>query len=410
LLNTTNDEIGLTKFLPYGRHSVDDGDIEAVVEVLRGDWLTTGPTVGAFEAALADVTGAKHAVVCSSGTAALHMAMLARGIGQGDAVIVPSVTFLATANAARYVGAEVVFADVDPDTGLMTAEACFDALQRADDHTVRCVAPVHLAGQCVDMKEIAGIAKTHGLSVVEDASHAIGTTCGEGDAETVGDCHNSDMTVFSFHPVKTVAMGEGGAVTTNDDGLADGLAAARNHGMTRDDARFENHDMAFADDGTVNPWYYEMAEPGFNYRATDLHCALGLSQLARLDAQVAKRQELADYYDAALAKAAPIVRPLARVAKCRPAWHLYAVLIDFASVDIDRATLMRQLNADGIGSQVHYIPVHHQPYYRARYGSLDLPGVDTYYGRTLSLPLYPALTKADVDRVVASLFLHLGIA
>jgi len=389
-------------FLPYGRQSIGEDDIAAVAAVLRGDWLTTGPAVGRFEAALAAKVGSRFGASCSSGTAALHLAALALGLGPGDSVVVPTMTFLATANAVRYVGAEVVFADVDSESGLMTAETLDAALKRSAKPAA--IFPVHLNGQCADMRALGAIAVRGGLKVVEDAAHALGAANGSpGQQSPVGGCDNSDMAIFSFHPVKTIAMGEGGAVTTNEPGLYERVTRLRNHGMVRDEKRTENPDLAFDANGSLNPWYYEMPEPGFNYRASDIHCALGLSQLGKLDSFVARRRELAARYDAALARLAPIVRPIARVPYCTPAWHLYVALIDFAAAGITRAKLMARLQAKGIGTQVHYIPVHLQPYYRKRYGDLDLPGARAYYERVLSLPLFPAMADADVDRVVAAL-------
>lgn len=391
-------------FLPYGSHLVEEDDIATVCAVLRGPLLTTGPAVAAFEAALAKAVDAPHAVSCSSGTAALHMAALALGLGPGDWVVVPAITFLATANAARYVGAEVQFADVDPDSGLMRPEDLEAALAaaRMAGRKVKAVFPVHLAGQACDMEAIAAIARREGLAVVEDACHALGTTYGNG-AWQVGTCAHADMAAFSFHPVKTIAMGEGGAVTTRAPALAARLALARSHGMVREPTDFIRRDLAFATDGQVNPWFYEMAEPGFNYRASDLNCALGLSQLGKLDRFVAARAATVAAYDARLAGLAPRLQPLARTPKCRPGWHLYVALVDFAALGRDRGTVMRALRDRGIGTQVHYIPVAWQAYYRDRYGEIALPGSARYYERCLSLPLSAAMTGADVDRVAAAL-------
>lgn len=400
-------------FLPYGRQDVDQADIDAVTAVLRGDWLTQGPTVEAFERALCERTGAAHAVSCANGTAALHLATLALGLGPGDAVVVPAVTFLATANAARYVGAEVAFADVDPDTGLMGPEQAAAAIERAEraGWRVRALAPVHFAGQTADMAGLGALAARHGLAVIEDACHAIGSVDATPDGRTlpVGSGAFSALTAFSFHPVKTIAAGEGGVVTTNDTDLAARLRRFRNHGMERDPAGFEDREAAFDADGTANPWYYEMAEPGFNYRLTDIHSALALSQLARLDAFAERRRRLMDLYAERLAPLAPLVLPAARVPWCRPAWHLCAVRIDFAVSGRTRAQVMAGLRARGIGTQVHYIPVHRQPYWRRRYGDLALPGADAHYARTLSLPLFPAMADADVDRVAAALAETLGL-
>lgn len=388
-------------FLPYGRQRVGDDDIAAVSEVLGSDYLTTGPVVEAFEAKLADVTGAAYAVSCSSGTAALHLAALALDMEPGGYAVVSTMTFLATANAARYVGAEVAFADVDPDTGLMTAETLEAALKRAGGRA-RAVFPVHINGQTADM---AALRQATELPIVEDACHALGGAhLGPGNAMApVGSCAYSDMAVFSFHPVKTVAMGEGGAVVANDAKLARRLARFRNIGMTRAEGEFQIADQAFDAGGDANPWYYEMPELGFNYRASAIHCALGLSQLGRLDEFVAARSRLMAHYAASLESLAPVVRPVPHVAGCRAAWHISVVLIDFRQAGTDRARVMRALADKGIGTQVHYLPVHRQPYYRGRYGGLHLPGADAYYDRILTLPLQVGMTADDVEYVVDAL-------
>lgn len=387
------------KFLPYGRQVIDDDDIAAVVAVLKGDFLTTGPTVEKFEAAFAERVGARFAVACSSGTAALHLATLAAGLGEGDSAIVPTVTFLATANAVRFVGADVVFADVDKATGLLRPEDLEMAIA-ASSGNAKAVLPVHLGGQSADMAAIAKIAKRHGMIVIEDACHALGTTLDDG---VVGDCQHSAMAAFSFHPVKTIAMGEGGAVTTNDPVLYEKLTRLRNHGMTRDPQRFSNDDLAFGDDGSPNPWYYEMPEVGFNYRASDIHCALGLSQLRKLDAFVSARRLLADTYDRLLAPFAPYVLPPHRVDGCDPGWHLYAARMNFTGLEIPREQVISRLKAAGVGTQVHYIPVHTQPYYQNMVGQQQLPGAMAYYRATLSLPLFPSMTTADVERVAKTI-------
>ena len=393
-------------FLPYGRQQIMADDIAAVVDVLRGDLLTTGPAVDAFESALATRVGAKHAVACSSGTAALHLALAVLDIGPGDSVIVPSITFLATANAARYLGADVVFADVDPDSGLMRGEDLESALQRVPGESkTKAVLPVQLRGQCADMAEILKIARDNNFSIVEDACHAIGTTTvGEnGTAVETGSCAFSDMAAFSFHPVKTMTMGEGGAVTTNNEAAAARMKRLRSHAMTRDAEDFINADLAFDGNGQVNPWYYEMPEPGFNYRATDLQCALGLSQLAKLDIFLKRRRQLVALYDSQLADLAPVVRPVLKAEGENPGWHLYGVLIDFDAAGISRADMMRALLEAGIGTQVHYIPVHLQPYYQNLVQTPHLPGAMAYYNRCLSLPLFPAMNDTDVERVVVTL-------
>lgn len=397
-------------FLPYGRQTIEADDIEAVARVLKSGWLTTGPQVAAFEEQLANRTGARYAVACSSGTAALHLAALALEWGAGDEVIVPAMTFLATANAARYVGAEVVFADVNPETGLLDAAGIEQALARA--RRPKAVIPVHLNGQCVDMEAVADVAQRHGLAIIEDGAHALGAASRlrTGKMTFIGACQLSNMNIFSFHPVKTITMGEGGAVTTNDERLYERLLRMRNHGMVREASDFENREHAFDADGQPNPWYYEMPEPGFNYRACDIQCALGLNQLGKLDRFIERRRALVERYDTLIAPFEPVIAPVQRVPACEPAWHLYPVLIDFDSLGMSRAQLMRLLQERGIGTQVHYFPVHLQPYYRRRYGELRLPGAEAYYRRVLSLPLFPGMRDTDPDLVVGELARALGLA
>ena len=391
------------KFLPYGRQIIEDDDIEAVCAALRADYLTTGPTVGRFESALAKTVGARHAAVCANGTAALYLAARALGLGTGTKIIVPAITFLATANAPHLNGAEIVFADVDPQSGLMRPQDLVEAIGRAG--RADALFNVHLNGQCGALEEIAQLARAHGLKIVDDACHALGASyiAKDGSQSLIGENAFCDMSVFSFHPVKAITLGEGGAVTANDAGAAARLALARNHGMTRQPADFANTEDAFSACGQPNPWYYELAEPSFNWRATDIQCALGLTQLAKLPRFLARRRALAASYDELLASYAPLLRPIARQRPCLPAWHLYAVQIDFTALDIGRGELMRRLAEDGIGSQVHYFPLHRQPYYARRYGATELAGAEPYYARALSLPFFAAMTKDDVERVVEAL-------
>jgi UDP-4-amino-4,6-dideoxy-N-acetyl-beta-L-altrosamine transaminase len=398
----------LKRPLSYGRQCIDDDDIAAVTAVLRSDYLTTGPTAARFETAFARAVDAPFAVVCSSGTAALHLAALALDIGSGDRVVVPSLTFLATANAVRLAAGEVVFADVDPDSGLLTAATLEAALQRAGG-TAKAVFPVHLNGQTAPMAELANVAGRRGMKVVEDACHALGTTYRDnGAARPVGAASHSDLVCFSFHPVKTIAMGEGGAVTGRDPALAQRLLRLRSHGMERQPERFENAALAKDNGDEPNAWYYEMPEVGLNYRASDIHCALGLSQLAKLDRFKAKRRALAARYDERLARLSPMVRPVRKLPDCDPVLHLYAVLIDFKAAGRSRNAVMKALRERGVGTQVHYVPVHRQPYYRKRYGDPDLPGADAYYQRCLSLPLHADMEIEEVDVVVDALETVLG--
>jgi len=395
-------------FLPYGRQVIEDDDIAAVTAALRSDFLTTGPAVHRFEEALGKIVQAKHAVVCANGTAALHMAARALNLGPGTKVVVPAITFLATASAPHLNGAEIIFADVDPETGLMRPQDLTEAIRRAPH--VDAVFNVHLNGQCGALEEIASIARNHGAKIVDDACHALGTAyvANDGHVSAIGSNAFSDLSVFSFHPVKTIAMGEGGAVTTNDPETARRLERARSHGMTRDAGDFQNTAEAFDQDGSQNPWYYELCEPEFNWRANDIQCALGASQLSKLGRFVARRRALAARYDLLFSALAPIVKPLARTKPCLPAWHLYVARIDFKSAGNSRAQLMRALMAEGIGTQVHYFPVHRQPYYAERYATPTLVGADRYYEQVLSLPLFASMTDDDVSRVVDVLARGLG--
>lgn len=392
------------QFLPYGRQSIDESDVDAVCQVLRSEWLTMGPMVEAFEEALAEHVGSAGAVACASGTAALHLATLALKIGPGHAVVVPAITFVATANAPRLAGAEIIFADVDPKTGLMMPEHVEAALAAAQGPHAKAVFPVHLNGQCGDPMGIRSLARQHGLRVIEDACHAVGGSYRSTDGMSrLGACDHSDLTTFSFHPVKTISTGEGGIVTGNDPEMLSSLRLLRNHGMVRDGDKFENRDAAFDSNGESNPWYYEISELGLNYRLSDIHCALGLSQLTRLDAFVARRRTLVERYRHALADLSPIASLTTQIPWGEPAWHLMVVLIDFEAVGMSRAEVMKALRLKGIGSQVHYIPLYRQPYYHRRYGEMRLPGAEAYYDRCLSLPLFFEMSENDVDRVVMAL-------
>jgi UDP-4-amino-4,6-dideoxy-N-acetyl-beta-L-altrosamine transaminase len=376
----------VAEVLPYGRQTIEDDDVAMVTAALRSDYLTTGPNVAAFERSFADKVEAAHGVSCFNATAGLHLAMLALNVGPGDLVIVPSITFLSTANCVRMVGADVLFADVDPQSGLMTADTLRQAAARAGGRRIAAIIPVHLRGAVADLPAIARLAEELGAKVVEDAAHAVGSITATGP---VGNCAHSVMTVFSFHPVKTMTTGEGGMVTTNDPALAARLSSLRSHAMMRPQG--------------ADPWIYEAAELGFNYRLPDLNCALGLSQLAKLDRFVARRAALSRGYDDLLAPCADWIRTPAGGAELAPATHLYSVLIDFEARGVSRRVVVDRLRADGVGTQVHYIPVHTQPYYRALYPGLELPGAEAWYERTLSLPLFPGMDDDDPSRVVGAL-------
>jgi UDP-4-amino-4,6-dideoxy-N-acetyl-beta-L-altrosamine transaminase len=396
-------------YLPYGRQQISDADVAVVERVLRGDFLTTGPMVPSFESALASAVAAKHAVACSNGTAALHLAAMALDLDAGDAVIVPSITFLATANAPHLCGAEIEFADVAADSGLMTAETLAAARTRVSARGLRLrgVFPVHLNGQSVDMRAIAEqMSGAADVAIIEDACHALGGF--DSDGNRVGGCRYSHAATFSFHPVKIMTTCEGGAITCNSEALGARLAALRNHGMSRDTDTFEPLGEGFDESGAPLPWYYEMTSPGFNYRLTDVACALGLSQLEQLAGFVDSRAALVSYYRQALSSLGPHIQPLAAPSDNNSAWHLAVALIDFRALGTTRTKVMQALHESGVGSQVHYIPVHRQPYYRNRNGETALPGADAYYSRCLSLPLFPAMTGDDVDHVIQALTKAVG--
>lgn len=388
----------MSTFIPYGRQSIDDADIAAVEAVLRSDWLTQGPAIAAFEEELARRASARHAVAVCNATAALHIACVAAGLGPGDRLWTVPNTFVASANCGRYCGADVDFVDIDPLTWCMDAAALevkLEAARRAGT-LPKVVIPVAFAGGSCDMKRVKRLSDEYGFTVIEDASHAVGASYA---GRPVGCGDYAHMTVFSFHPVKIVTTGEGGAVLTNDPALCDHLRRLRSHGITRDPAQMDEPDEG--------AWSYEMQELGFNYRITDIQAVLGLSQLKRLDGFLARRRALVQRYDALL-KNLPLQLPQLD-ALDESAWHLYVVRVKDNSARADRRAVFDALRAADIGVNVHYIPVHLQPYYR-RLGFKpgDFPQAEQYYREALSLPLYAALTDAQQDRVVAQLERVLG--
>lgn len=394
----------MNDFLPYSRQQIDNSDISAVVEVLESDFLTTGPKVDEFETAFASKVNATHAIACSSGTAGLHLAASALNIGIDDTAILPAITFLSTANAIRFTGAEVIFADVDPKTGLITQETLEEAFSTSEKP--RTILPVHLNGQCCDMQSIGSWADSNGIAIIEDACHILGGFYQNGDK--IGSGKNR-FTVFSSHPVKAIAMGEGGIITTEDAASAQKIKLLRNHGMVRDSKNFTYPNQGLDPNGEPNPWYYEMQTLGFNYRISDIHCALGLSQLSKLDHFIGKQNRLVDLYADRLAPLAPIVTPVGRANYGLPAWHVAVVLIDFATAGLSRAAVMNGLRERGIGSQVLYMPLYRQPYYKLRYGKKHLPGAEKYYEQALCLPLFSGMTDEDVERVIDALTSVLGM-
>jgi UDP-4-amino-4,6-dideoxy-N-acetyl-beta-L-altrosamine transaminase len=393
----------MLEFIPYGRHAIDEDDIQSVVDVLRGDWLTCGPVVEQFEQALADFTGSEYAISCSNGTTALHLALLALGIKEGDWVIVPAITFLATANAVRYVNADVIFADVDPNTGLVTPEILEAVIESfPEKNKIKAFINVHLAGQCENLELIAKIAKKYDLFIIEDAAHAIGTNYidAKGVSHPIGSCHYADITTFSFHPVKTIATGEGGAVTTNSSYFAEKLKLFRSHGMTRKSDEWVEKQQGFDEiTGKPNPWYYEMQDLGFNYRISDINCALGISQLKKIKKFKKARSEIVDQYDEAF-KNHSFVKPIIKNKNSDTAWHLYVLLIDFKLLNKSRASVIDFFKKNNIGTQVHYIPVYSQPYYKKLYGEVICSGSEQYYKNCLSLPLHINLTHDHLSKVI----------
>ncbi|SIS92939.1 UDP-4-amino-4,6-dideoxy-N-acetyl-beta-L-altrosamine transaminase [Phaeovulum vinaykumarii] len=373
--------------IPYGRQDIDANDRQAVLDVLSSDFLTQGPVVPRFEAAVATQCGAAHAVAVNSATSALHVACMALGLGPGDHLWTVPNTFVASANVGIYCGAEVDFVDIDPDTYLMCPEALAAKLAAAETagRLPKVVIPVHFAGQSCDMAAIGALARRYGFRVIEDASHAIGARHA---GRPVGDCAHSDICVFSFHPVKIITTAEGGLATTNDPALAQAMELARSHGVTRD--------PALMDGPSDGGWYYQMVTLGYNYRMTEMQAALGLSQMSRLDEFVARRNALAARYDQVLDGMA-LVRPLQRPDNLS-AYHLYPIRV------ADRGRVFAELRAAGIGVNVHYIPVHTQPFWRARgFAPGNFPNAESYYAQAISIPLYSGLTEADQDQVVAAL-------
>jgi len=379
-------------FLPYGRQTISEADIAAVVEVLRSPFLTQGPAVPAFEQAVAAKVGARHGVAVNSATSALHIACLALGLRPGDRLWTSPITFVASANCGRYCGAEVDFVDIDPATALMSMAALAAKLEQAEhDGTLpKVVVPVHLAGSSCDMAAIGVLAERYGFAVLEDASHAIG---GRYQGEPVGNCRHSAITVFSFHPVKIITTGEGGLATTNDPLLAQRMAELRSHGIMREAERFERP--------AAGPWVYEQQQLGFNYRITDIQAALGLSQLQRLDAIVAERNRLLEHYRELLADLR--VQLLEVPEEVVSSVHLAVIRMQQATSEQHRQ-VFEGLRAAGIGVQLHYTPVHLQPYYRALgFMERQFPEAEAYASSAISLPIFPGLLPDSIERVHTSL-------
>jgi UDP-4-amino-4,6-dideoxy-N-acetyl-beta-L-altrosamine transaminase len=383
----------MVKPIPYGRQNISEADIQSVVDVLRSDFLTQGPAVPAFEQAVASYCGATHGVAVNSATSALHIACLALGLGKGDWLWTTPITFVASANCGLYCGAQIDFVDIDPRTYNLCPQALEAKLVEAkkNGRLPKVLVAVHLCGQPCDMAAIHTLSKRYGFSIIEDASHAIG---GRYQHEPIGNCRYSDITVFSFHPVKIITTAEGGMAVTNRAELAHAMELLRSHGITRDEAH-----MTHASDG---PWYYQQIGLGFNYRMTELQAALGLNQLQRLDTFVAQRHALAQRYDALLTNL-PVVTPWQHP-DSHSGMHLYVIKLCLDQIHRTHREVFEGLRAQGIGVNVHYIPVHTQPYYaQIGFSAGDFPQAELYYEQAISLPMYQDLSHEQQDLVFAAL-------
>jgi len=383
----------MSDYIPYGRQDISPDDIEAVVRVLQSDWITQGPAIARFERLVADYCGTKYAVAVASATAALHIACLAAGLGEGDRLWTSPNTFVASANCGLYCGATVDFVDINPRTYNLDVERLAEKLEQAERSGTlpRVVIPVHFAGQSCEMATIHTLAQRYGFTLIEDAAHGIGGTY---KGQPIGSCQFSDITVFSFHPVKIVTTGEGGMVLTNRDDLYEKLIRLRTHGITRDPSHLQGD--------SPGPWYYEQIELGYHYRITDIQAALGASQMARLDAFVARRRELCDRYHSLLADL-PLTLPYQHP-DTHPSWHLYVIRLHLDKITKPHRQVFEELRAANIGVNLHYIPVHTQPYYqRLGFAWGDFPQTEQYYREAITLPLYYGLLEDKQDYIAQTL-------
>lgn len=373
------------KLLPYGHQWIDEEDIKAVIEVLRSDWITQGPKIAEFEKEFAKYVGGRYAVAVNSGTAALHAACFAAQIEKGDEVITTSITFAASANCVLYQGGTPVFADIKEDTLNIDPEE----IKKKINHKTKALIPVDFTGLPVDLEEVQEIARKYNLIIIEDASHALGATY---KGSKIGSI--SDITIFSFHPVKHITTGEGGMITTNNKEYYERLKLFRTHGITKDKDKLLNYD---------GPWYYEMQELGYNYRLTDFQCALGLSQLKKIDRIIQRRREIVKKYNCEFKDIPEIKIPEINQIDSNPVWHIYMIQLNLDKLKVDRREIFEALRAENIGVNVHYIPVHLQPYYQKRFGYRlgDFPKAENYYSRAITLPVFHKMSDKDIDDVVA---------
>ncbi len=375
---------------PYSRPTINNSDIRAVLEVMESQYLSQGKNVSKLESAIKRTFNSREAIVCSSGTAALHLLYSQMGLNKNNAIITTPITFLATANAAKMCGSHVYFADVDPISGLVTAETIEEAIKRAKHH-IKIITIVHLGGHLCDIENISKVSKKYGCFLVEDACHAPGGIYynSSNKVSKVGSCDYSYAATYSFHAIKNVTMGEGGCITTNDKNLADKIKLKLTHNMIR-----EEKNQKFCPEPGA-PWYYETNELGWNYRANEMSCALGLSQIKRINSIIKKRQKIAEKYEETLKDTKYLTLPRFSKRFGEKSWHLYSLLIDFDKIGVTRTIFMNKMANFSIGSQVHYIPIYLQPYYRNK--QINLPGAIKFYNRTLSIPMYTSLRSSDVE-------------
>lgn len=385
----------MKRFLPYSRQNIDRNDIKSIVEVLKSDFITQGPNINKFEKEFAKYVGAKYAVCCATGTAALHLACLALGINSKSRVLTSAITFVASANCAEFLGASIVFADIDEETNCMSI---IDLEKKLKKQKIDLVIPVHLAGHSADMKKIYQLKKKYKFKIIEDSCHALG---GKYNGYKIGSCKFSDISTFSFHPVKPITTGEGGMITTNNKKIYEKLKLLRTHGIHKDPNYFTNKELAFDKLRVPNKWYYEMSHLGYNYRLTDIQATLGSSQLAKLEKFTRKRNQIAKNYLKNLKTNNLITLPLTKT-DVYHAFHLFTILIDFDKIKKTRNQVIEDLASFNIGSQVLYIPVYYQPYYKKKYNydPEDFPNASKYYRKALSIPIFYDLKKTEQNFII----------